>query len=67
MTPLRDADVIRGYHAHVYFDASTRRAAETLREAIGARFDVELGRMLPHGRSAFTIAMASRLNPWAST
>lgn len=48
MMPLRDIDGIRGYHAHVYFDAGTREFAEQLREAIGARFEVNLSRVLDH-------------------
>jgi DOPA 4,5-dioxygenase len=73
MMQIRDADVIRGYHAHVYFDASTRGAAETLREAIGARFDVELGRMFDHARGPHSQPMyqvtfgadeLAKLVPW---
>lgn len=29
---------IKGYHIHVYFDASTRPEAERLRDAVGASF-----------------------------
>jgi aromatic ring-cleaving dioxygenase len=35
---LPDIDTIQSWHAHVYFDAATRDAAWTLREAIEARF-----------------------------
>ena len=35
---------ITGYHAHIYYDDSTRDAAAKLREAIAARFEVRLGR-----------------------
>jgi len=35
---------IRGYHAHIYYDSQTRPIAERLRQAIGNRFAVELGR-----------------------
>ena len=34
---------LKGYHAHVYFDAATRSIAERLRTAITARFAVEAG------------------------
>ena len=34
---------VNGYHAHVYYDASTRPAAERLAEAIGNNFRVEFG------------------------
>jgi DOPA 4,5-dioxygenase len=70
---LRGVDAIRGYHAHVYFDASTRRAAETLREAIGALFDVEVGCMFdhahgPHSQPMYQVAFGTdelaKLVPW---
>jgi len=35
---------ISGYHAHVYYNASSRAAAERVREGLGARFRVRLGR-----------------------
>lgn len=42
----RDASAIESWHAHVYFDASTRDAAWTLREAIATHLGdtVQLGR-----------------------
>ncbi len=33
-----------GYHAHIYFVDSNRDYAAEIRETIGERFDVELGR-----------------------
>jgi aromatic ring-cleaving dioxygenase len=68
-----DLASIEGYHAHVYYDAATRAAAERLREAIGARFEVRLGRwhdtsVGPHPASmyqaAFAVAEFPRLVPW---
>ena len=41
---MKETTEIRGYHAHVYFDASTEPAAAALRDALDARFDVTLGR-----------------------
>ena len=41
--PLLDPSRIQGYHAHVYYDPKTKPAAQRLREAIGARFNVRLG------------------------
>jgi aromatic ring-cleaving dioxygenase len=35
---------VHGYHAHVYYDAASRPAAEKLRETLAASFPVELGR-----------------------
>jgi aromatic ring-cleaving dioxygenase len=37
---------IRGYHAHVYYNADTRKNAEGLRDTIANRFGVE-----PHALS----------------
>jgi aromatic ring-cleaving dioxygenase len=34
---------LKGYHAHVYFDAATRASAERLRDAIVSRFAVRAG------------------------
>ena len=47
-----DPSATQGYHAHIYYDAETRPIAERLREAIGNRFGVELGRWReePSGR-----------------
>lgn len=43
---LRDTAAIANWHAHVYFDATSRDAAWTLREQIGAHW----GAKLPLGR-----------------
>jgi DOPA 4,5-dioxygenase len=68
-----DPGAITGYHAHIYYDAATRPAAERVREAIGAQFDVVLGRwhdqpVGPHPISmyqvAFAVAEFRRLVPW---
>jgi aromatic ring-cleaving dioxygenase len=42
----RDASAIESWHAHVYFNAATREAAWTLREAIEAQLgdQIQLGR-----------------------
>ena len=34
---------VKGYHAHVYFDATQRPIAERLRDTIVGRFNVEAG------------------------
>jgi DOPA 4,5-dioxygenase len=69
-----DTARIRSYHAHVYYDpATTRSAAERLREEIGRAFTVELGRwhdepVGPHPISmyqvAFPVSEFARLVPW---
>ena len=52
---------IEGYHVHVYYDAATRGAAEQLRAALDAGFDVRLGRwhdqpVGPHPSSMYQVA-----------
>ena len=68
-----DTASIEGYHAHIYYDPESRGVAERLREAIGAGFQVQLGRwhdvpVGPHPTSmyqvAFAIAEFPRLVPW---
>ncbi len=70
---MRDTGHIRGYHAHVYYDADSKPAAAELREAIGARFAVELGRwhdrpIGPHPRWSYQVAfdpgLFADLVPW---
>ena len=62
----RDVSEIRGYHAHVYFDAGTAEAARRLREEIERRFDIEMGRFHekpvgPHPRFSYQVAFAPEL------
>ena len=78
-SPPRDNDTrplasILSYHAHIYFDpASTRTAAETLRQQIAQRFAVQMGRwheapVGPHSLAmyqvAFTTALFASFVPW---
>lgn len=54
---------ITGYHAHIYYAPETRDRAARLREALGARFDVVLGRwhdvpIGPHPTSMYQVAFA---------
>jgi len=51
---------IKGYHAHVYYNAKTKAAASRLREAILAKFKVEPGGFSdepvgPHPVSQFNV------------
>ena len=64
---------IVGYHAHVYFDSTTRDAAERLREGLAQRFSFELGRwheqpVGPHLQAMYQVAFATdqfaKLVPW---
>jgi aromatic ring-cleaving dioxygenase len=68
-----DIGGIEGYHAHVYYDAATRGVAERLRDALGERFTVRLGRwhdvpVGPHPvamyQVAFEVGEFPRLVPW---
>ena len=71
--PPEDPAAIAGYHAHVYYGAATRDAAARLREALGERFAVRLGRwhdkpVGPHPVPMYQVAFAAeefaRLVPW---
>lgn len=64
---------IRDWHAHVYYDAVSKPEAERLRNAVAARFPVELGRwhdrpIGPHPVGSYQIAFApalfATLVPW---
>lgn len=41
---MKEIDRVGGYHAHVYFDTDSEAEAAALREALGERFEVTLGR-----------------------
>ena len=65
--------MIKGYHAHVYFDATTAETARQLCEEAAERFPVEMGRMHerpvgPHPRwscqLAFDADAFDRVFPW---
>lgn len=54
---------IAGFHAHVYFNAASRDAASRVREGLGTRFDVQLGRwhdqpIGPHPKAMYQVAFS---------
>ncbi|MDF5711430.1 MAG: DOPA 4,5-dioxygenase family protein [Nostoc sp. S4] len=64
---------ITGFHAHVYFDITTRDVAAYVREELGARFDVKLGRWFdkpigPHPKAMYQVAFLpnqfDKVVPW---
>jgi len=68
-----DTLTIRGFHAHVYFDPTTRDAAARVRDGLAERFAVELGRwhekpIGPHPQSMYQVKFApdqfGTLVPW---
>lgn len=68
-----DTIQITGFHAHVYFDTASRDAAARVREGLGARFNVRLGRwheqpIGPHPIAMYQVAFSpdqfSQVVPW---
>ena len=64
---------IASFHAHIYYDPTTRTEAERLRQWIGERFAVTLGswhdaKVGPHDQSMYQVAFAThvfpKLVPW---
>ena len=64
---------VRGYHAHVYYDAETRPRAERLRETIATTLGVEVRELsdeprgphpVPQFRFTFTTAQFENIVPW---
>ncbi len=56
-----DPSRIKGYHAHIYYDALSRRRAAKLRAAVEQRFKVSMGRwhdvpVGPHPCAMYQIA-----------
>jgi aromatic ring-cleaving dioxygenase len=72
-TMKEDSIEITGFHAHVYYDTYTRDVAARVREELGARFEVQLGRWRdepvgPHPKSMYQVAFLpnqfAEVVPW---
>ncbi len=68
-----DTIKIVGFHAHIYFNPGSRDVAARLREGLGTRFDVRLGRwhdkpIGPHPKSMYQVAFSpnqfGEVVPW---
>lgn len=68
-----DTIEIVGFHAHIYFDPASRDAAARVREGLGARFEVQLGRwhdkpIGPHPKAMYQVAFLpnqfAKVVPW---
>jgi len=66
---MTDPAAITEYHAHVYYDPATRKAAEAVREGLGAAFpEARLGRwhdqpVGPHPQAMYQVAFATDIFP----
>ncbi|WP_037492549.1 DOPA 4,5-dioxygenase family protein [Sneathiella glossodoripedis] len=65
--------IITGYHAHIYYTTETKEVAQRLREQIGQKFAVKLGRwhdnfVGPHKASMYLVAFKApefnKIVPW---
>ena len=70
---MTQAADIRGFHAHVYFDATTRRTAARLHDAIARHLGVNVGALYerpvgPHAKAMFQVAITpeqfATVVPW---
>lgn len=64
---------ITSFHAHVYYTPETRDVAARVREGLGAKFEVQLGRwhdkpIGPHSKSMYQVAFLpdqfAQVVPW---
>ncbi|AFZ28446.1 aromatic ring-cleaving dioxygenase (plasmid) [Cylindrospermum stagnale PCC 7417] len=69
----QDNTKITGFHAHIYFDTTSREEAARIREALSASFDVQLGRwhdlpIGPHPKAMYQVAFLphqfDKVVPW---
>lgn len=62
MVNVMNADQIKDWHAHIYFDEASRDAAWALRERIEKNFPIEMGRFHerpvgPHPRFSYQVGV----------
>ncbi|MBD2726272.1 4,5-dioxygenase [Nostoc sp. FACHB-892] len=65
---MKENSIITGFHAHVYYDSETRDIATRIREELGTKFEVRLGRwhdqpIGPHPKSMYQVAFAPNQFP----
>jgi DOPA 4,5-dioxygenase len=70
---MKDTAQITGFHAHIYFDTTSREVAARIREGLGASFEVQLGRwhekpIGPHPKAMYQVAFLpeqfGKVVPW---
>ncbi|MCG6134622.1 MAG: 4,5-dioxygenase [Nostoc sp. LLA-1] len=70
---MKENSIITNFHAHVYYDTDIREIAARIREGLGARFEVQLGRwhdnpIGPHPKSMYQVAFSpsefTQVVPW---
>lgn len=70
---MQDTAQITGFHAHIYFDTASRDAAARVREGLGSKFEVQLGRwhekpIGPHPKAMYQVAFLpeqfGKVVPW---
>ena len=68
-----DAAIIEDFHAHIYYDETTRDVAAAIRQNIEDKFEVRMGRWRdspvgPHPQAMYQVAFApavlNQLVPW---
>lgn len=69
----KETSKIKGFHAHIYYDPATRDTAARVREGLGSRFDVQIGRwhdepVGPHPKSMYQVVFSpdqfGEVVPW---
>jgi DOPA 4,5-dioxygenase len=73
LSAMKDTAQITGFHAHIYFDTTSREAAARVREGLGGKFEVQLGRwhdkpIGPHPKAMYQVVFLpeqfGKVVPW---